>query len=313
MTANKNTPMPGVVTKRKNGKVIALCLVGALVVGGGGYAGTLASQMDAMQQDANYGLSRLVIDGNREPLNFDLNEGVDTTAQLVTITHAGGAGVKAHAGFAPERFDPLVPAALTDTKVRVWEASIAGVDKPWLNDSTQYWEGTLGEYLNTSFVSNKVLASGETTEFYVDIATPYGVDPTTWLMPSGTNAESVNTASVVKLVVGINPQNDESSLSTGSTFDGAYGFRTGVAQELLDAAAPIVGTTAPMISWEDDTDTLASENQGIRTFYSDPERTQVIGTILLDLTKNEGEDGYVIDGDYDGDGNSLTLFGMPDA
>lgn len=94
MTENKNTAMPGVVTKRKTGKVAALALVCTLAVGGVVGGVTLATQMDAMKQEATYDLSRLEIDGNREALAFDLNEGVvDTIPQTVTITHAGGAGV----------------------------------------------------------------------------------------------------------------------------------------------------------------------------------------------------------------------------
>lgn len=105
MTTNKNTAMPGIVTPRKNRKVAALILVGTLAIGGAVGGATLASQMAAMKQDASYELSRLEIDGNRETLAFNLNEGVvDTIPQTVSITNAGGTGVKAHAGFAPEPY-----------------------------------------------------------------------------------------------------------------------------------------------------------------------------------------------------------------
>lgn len=136
MTTNKNTAMPGIVTPRKNRKVAALILVGTLAIGGAVGGATLASQMAAMKQDASYELSRLEIDGNRETLAFNLNEGVvDTIPQTVSITNAGGTGVKAHAGFAPEPYTPLVQAALTDTIVRVWDMDAAGTAKPWLTGS----------------------------------------------------------------------------------------------------------------------------------------------------------------------------------
>lgn len=314
MTANKNTAMPGVVTKRKNGKVIAATVAGALLFGGVVGAATLASQMAAMKQDASYELSRLEIDGNRETLAFNLNEGVvDTAPQTVSITHAGGTGVKAHAGFAPEPYTPLVQAALTDTKVRVWDADAVGTAKPWLSGSDEYWEGTLGEYLNTSFVSNKVLSAGETASFRVDMETPFGVDPVEWQLPAGSNTQETGTSSVVKLVVAVNPENNESSLSTSTTNDAVYGFRTGNAAALLNTAAPLIGTVAPNIAWDDDITTLAAEGQTIRTFYTDPSRTQSIGTILLDNSKQEGEAGHILNADYDGDGTHLSLYGTVEA
>lgn len=314
MTENKNTAMPGIVTKRKTGKVAALALVCTLAVGGVVGGVTLATQMDAMKQEATYDLSRLEIDGNREALAFDLNEGVvDTIPQTVTITHAGGAGVKAHVGFAPEPYTPLVQAALTDTKVRVWDAGTAGADKPWLNGSDDYWEGTLSEYLSTSFVSNKVLAAGETVTFAVDMETPYGVDPVRWQLPDGSNVQETGLSSIVKLAVAVNPATNESSLSTTTTDNAVYGFRTGVAAELLSAAAPLVGTVAPTIAWDDDIATLAAEGQTIRTFYTDPGRAEVIGTILLDNSKQEGDEGHIINADYDGDGTRLAFYGTVEA
>jgi hypothetical protein len=313
MTANKNTAMPGIVTKRKTGKVTAAALICTLAIGGVVGGVTYATQMAAMEQETTYELSRLEIDGNRETLAFNLNEGaVDTIPQTVTITNAGGEGVKAHAGFAPEPYTPLVQAALTDTKVRVWDMDAAGADKPWLNGSDDFWEGTLGEYLATSFVSNKVLAAGETATFAVDMQTPYGVDPVEWQLPAGASVRETGLSSIVKLVVAVNPENNESSLST-STTNGAFGFRTGVAAELLTAAAPLVGTPASNIAWDDDITTLAAEGQTIRTFYTDPGRTESIGSILLDNSKQEGDAGHILDSDYDGDGTHLSLSGTVEA
>nr|WP_017202695.1 hypothetical protein [Microbacterium barkeri] len=314
MTENKNTAMPGIVTKRKNGKVIAAALAGVLIIGGAVGGVTYATQMAAMEQDATYDLSRLEIGGNRDTLAFNLNEGAtDTIPQTVTITHAGGTGVKAHAGFAPEPYTPLVEAALTDTMVRVWDTDAAGADKPWLNGSDDYWEGTLAEYLSTSFVSNKVLAAGETASFAVDMETPYDVDPVRWQMPEGSNVQETGTSSIVKLVVAVNPANNESSLSSSTTDNPAYGFRTGVAAELLTAAAPLVGAPVSNIAWDDDFTTLAAEGQTIRTFYTDPGMTDVVGTILLDNSKQEGDADYILDADYDGDGTRLSLYGTVEA
>lgn len=314
MTTNKNTAMPGIVTPRNNRKVVALTVAGVLLVGGTVGGVTYATQMAAMKQDASYELSRLEIDGNRETLAFNLNEGVvDTIPQTVTITNAGGTGVKAHAGFAAEPYTPLVQAALTDTTVRVWDTDAAGTDKPWLTGSDDYWEGTLAEYLATSFVSNKVLAAGETATFAVDMQTPYGVDPVEWQLPNGSNVQETGTSSVVKLVVAVNPENNESSLSTSTTDNPVYGFRTGTASDLLTTAAPLVGTVAPSVAWDDDITTLAAEGQTIRTFYTDPGRTESIGTILLDNSKQEGDAGYILNADYDGDGTRLSLYGTVEA
>lgn len=313
MTENKNTAMPGIVTKRKNGKVIAAALAGVLIIGGAVGGVTYATQMAAMEQDTTYDLSRLEIGGNRDTLAFNLNEGAtDTIPQTVTITHTGGTGVKAHAGFAPEPYTPLVEAALTDTMVRVWDTDATGAGKPWLNGSDDYWEGTLAEYLSTSFVSNKVLAAGETASFAVDMETPYDVDPVRWQMPEGSNVQETGTSSIVKLVVAVNPANNESSLST-STTSGTFGFRTGTANELLTAAAPLVGAPVSNIAWDDDITTLAAEGQTIRTFYTDPGMTEVVGTILLDNSKQEGDEGYILNADYDGDGIRLSLYGTVEA
>ena len=124
-------------------------------------------------------------------------------------------------------------------------------------------------------------------------------------------AESFSSSEFVSLILQTD-SGDESALTVGSTFDSSAGLRTATAALVLNAAAAINSNPQVVFpSFTEDSDTVPGSI--IRTFYTDPTNTTVIGSILLDATKNEGDEGYIVDSDYDGDGTNLDLYGIVQA
>ena len=313
MTANKNTAVPGTSKKRNSKGAIAVSLGLAALVAIGGPAivnGTLAAMMD--KGIIQSPITTNILQGDfPENVAFDITPGVDATPQFITVTNSSGDGVLAAAGFAPNAFTPVIPAALNDTEVRVWNVTTEGKDKPWANANGEtglFWKGTLAEFLDTSFVADRALAPGASQEFAVLMSTPYDVNPNEWSPAvAGTN-RAVQPVTLTGLVVHAQTVGEESILKNGTTLDGASGMRLGAASLVRDAAATINDAPASTVAWNDDYDTIPGSV--IRAFYTDPSFTTGLGTVLLDASKNDGEDGRVINDDYDGDGVHLSATGV---
>lgn len=307
MTAN-STPVPGTSKKRNSKGAVAIGLAALLAIGGG-IGVTLATQSSKDSTAVEWETQLLKVTSS-ETAAFNLTPGVTTPVQQVTITHAGGPNIAAHAGFAATPFIPTAPAALDDTVVRVWDVGVSGEDDPSTDGNGLYWEGTLRDFLNTSFISNTLIRGGESTQFGIAVATPYDVDANDWLM--GEIAASINRSEFISLAVQADPTN-ESDLSKGSIFDGAAGLRTANASLVLAAAADLNGS-GPVVglpAFEDDAQTVPGSV--IRTFYTDPSMTTGLGSILLDASKGDGDDGRILNSDYDGDGTHLNLYGIVQA
>lgn len=308
MTTPNLTAVPKSAKSRKSRSLIALVVVGSLALGGGVAGVTFATQA-AKDSTAVTWEQQLIGITATENAAFNLTPGAVPTTQYLDIANTGGTGIKGHASFAPTYFTPTVPAALDDAIVRVWDTAVSGPTDPSEVGTVGYWEGTLREFLNTGFVSNTAIAGGQSAGFGISVATPYDVDTNDWLV--GEISESINQSTFVSLIVQAD-LSEQSALTAGSTFHSTAGLRTAAAALVLDAAAAISsGSQVVFPSFTEDSDTVPGSI--IRTFYTDPSQTTVLGSILLDATKNEGDDGYIVNSDYDGDDTHLDLYGIVQA
>jgi hypothetical protein len=301
------TLVPSTVKPRKSRGFIALCLTGALALSGGGVAlVTLATQSAKATTSVTWATELLGVT-TTEAIGFKLTPGAVSVPQYINVTNTGGSGINAHASFAPKDFMPSVPAALEDTEVRVWDATKYGNADPSVAGDSPYWEGTLGDFLDTSYIAEAILRGGQSHQFGIAVATPYDVDANKWLMDN--LSESVNNSEAVTLLVQADLDN-QSPLSRGSVYDSATGLRTASASLVLDAAAALndTGSVPASPAWTDDTETFPGSI--VRTFYTDPSYTTLIGSILLDASANEGDPGQILDADYDADGTDLALHGL---